>query len=140
MKSRRARIVLGIGTILLTGLLFSYWRSRLNSAREAKAILAAEQADETLVSTLRAAIPMGSTLAQVRRDLEARKLDVPDYFNNQLLLARGTEPSQVWYCGPISRYVTFSFVLSPDGDPQLKSIARETRGDGLPDLLHQLDC
>jgi len=129
MRSRKAGIVVGLGAVMLTGILLSYWRHRVDSARESQAILSAEKADEAMIATLRATIPAGSTLDQVRKELEARKFNVPDYFNNQLLLAQGTEPSQVWYCGPITRYVALTFLPSPDGNLQLKSIERETRAE-----------
>ena len=113
--------------IIVAVVLFSYWRSRVASKRESQAISAAESADQELIGSLRTALPMGSTLDRVRKELENRKLTVPDYYDNQLLLERGTEPSLAWYCGPINRYVTFTFDPSPGDGPQLKSITRETR-------------
>jgi type II secretory pathway pseudopilin PulG len=129
MRLRKTEIVVGLASIILTGIVVSYWRASLASARDSQAILAAENADKALIASLRSALPPGSTLAQTRKELEDRKFNVPVYFNNELLLSQGTEPSQVWYCGPISRYVSLTFLPSPDGRPQLKGIERETRGE-----------
>jgi hypothetical protein len=129
MKLGKTEVVTGSAAIILSSILVLCWSFRARSVRESNAILSAEEADVAAVLNFRVTIPAGSTPEQVRSKLEDRNLSVPEYPNNQLLLLQGTEPSQVWYCGPISRYVVFTFLPSPDGRPRLKSIERQTRGE-----------
>jgi hypothetical protein len=127
MKLRKTKVAIGLLVIIMTSVLFSNWRSRVVHRRELQEVSAAESADQKFIASLRTSLPMGTPLEQVRKELEDRKLNIPDYSDGQLLLERGTEPSQVWYCGPISRYVTLTFTPSLGAEPRLKSINRETR-------------
>lgn len=95
--------------------------------RDRHLLLAAKESDASLISTLQHAFPIGTKLADVHVGLQVRNLDVPDY-NDQILVLQGTQPSFEWYCGPLSRYVVFSFSGDADGATRLKNIAREVRG------------